>query len=130
MHVAKWKLKGYFFSHKSWSFPQKQTFCKKSKIGQFLEDKAKNAISGRHRGGFSGLVVTGVWGPSLESHTHLQGWFLGKVVPMARDFLQKVDPCLGISRAQIRLLSPVVYSQWVSMLLYGLTFSLNQQTRY
>ena len=32
---------------------------------------------------------------------------------MARDFLQKVDPCLGISRAQIRLLSPVVYSQYV-----------------
>ena len=49
-------------------------------------------------GGNSGLVVTGVWGPSLEPHTHLQGWFLGKVVPMARDFLQKVDPCLGISR--------------------------------
>ena len=45
--------------------------------------------------------------------THLQGWFLGKLVPMARDFLQKVDPCLGISRAQIRLLSPVVYSQFV-----------------
>ena len=32
---------------------------------------------------------------------------------MARDFLQKMDPCLGISRAQIRLLSPVVYSQYV-----------------
>ena len=49
------------------------------------------------RGGYSGLVVTEVWGPSLEPHTYLQGWFLGKVVPMARDFLQKVDPCLGIS---------------------------------
>ena len=47
--------------------------------------------------------------PEPSTHTHLQGWFLGKVVPMARDFLQKVDPCLGISRAQIiGLLSPVV----------------------
>ena len=49
-------------------------------------------------GGYLGLVVTGVWGASLKPHTHLQGWFSGKVVPMARDFFQKVDPCLGISQ--------------------------------
>ena len=47
-------------------------------------------------GGYLGLVVTGVWGLSLEPHTIFRWWFLGKVVPMSRDFLQKVDPCLGI----------------------------------
>ena len=67
-----------------------------------------------HSRGYSGLVVTGVWGPSLEPHTHLQEWFWGKVVPMARDFLQKVDPCLGISCNKWTLYQGFIYLRYRS----------------
>ena len=45
-----------------------------------------------------GFGCNGVWGSSIEPHTHLQRWFLGKVVPTSRNLLQIVDLCLGISR--------------------------------
>ena len=63
----------------------------------------------RGGGGYSGLVVRPEPGTPYPS----SGVILRKSGPIARDFLQKVDLCLGISRAQIRLLSPVVYSQYV-----------------